>query len=442
MEPSGVLCLNDPNVERNPAYGSHDPGMMWDPKSRLYYSYSTDSYLPRAGLDSRIGIPVRVSEDLVRFAYRGTVLSPAAVRQGRDNGNYPPTRGFWAPYVEYAGGEYRMYYSATRAFGSSESRIWLAAAKDPMGPFQNRGVAVDSWDTDDSLPNAIDPHVLHTPDGRDYLVYGSFFGGIYMKELRPEDGMPVEADPKFLGQCVAHKQFPPVLDGPEGPAAMYCPETGYYYLFLSYGWLGDGYDIRVGRSREPLGPYVDFEGRDLAGGGLGLKLANSYIFRAGAPRAKKGGGWQWGGLRGPGHGVPFTDPVSGRSFFVHHIRDGSPKDRTYDPVFDRHSYRHHYMMIRPMFFVDGWPVLGPEPYCGETMEAAAPPADAMWEMIVLDDRDNKMKTSGNVTLHGDSALLKRCACYRCMDFENGGEALALTGIDEFGQCCWGKLIQK
>ena len=359
MDTNGVLRLNDLDVERNPAFGSHDPGMMWDPRSRLYYSYSTDSYAPKAGLGKKAGIPVRVSKDLVHFAYRGTVLSPAAVKQGRDNGDYPDTKGFWAPYGEYVNGEYRLYYSATRDFGSSESRIWLAVSQDPMGPFENRGVAVDSWGTDDSLPNAIDPHVLHAEGGRDYLVYGSFFGGIYMKELCPETGMPVHPDPHFLGQRVAHKMPPPALDGPEGPAAMYCPETGYYYLFLSYGWLGDNYDIRVGRSRDPLGPYVDYEGRDLAGASLGVKLANSWIFRARDPRVQRGNGWQWGGFRGPGHGVPFRDPETGRYFFVHHVRDGNPKDCQYDPVYDRYSYRRHYMMIRPMFFVDGWPALGP-----------------------------------------------------------------------------------
>ncbi len=441
MDTNGVLRLNDLDVERNPAFGSHDPGMMWDPRSRLYYSYSTDSYAPKAGLGKKAGIPVRVSKDLVHFAYRGTVLSPAAVKQGRDNGDYPDTKGFWAPYGEYVNGEYRLYYSATRDFGSSESRIWLAVSRDPMGSFENRGVAVDSWGTDDSLPNAIDPHVLHAEGGRDYLVYGSFFGGIYMKELCPETGMPVHPDPHFLGQRVAHKMPPPALDGPEGPAAMYCPETGYYYLFLSYGWLGDNYDIRVGRSRDPLGPYVDYEGRDLAGASLGLKLANSWIFRARDPRANRGNGWQWGGFRGPGHGVPFRDPETGRYFFVHHVRDGNPKDCQYDPVYDRYSYRRHYMMIRPMFFVDGWPALGPEPYAGETMEAVPPPDGAMWEVIVLDDRDNKMKTSGNVRLPAAGELLRRSVCYRCMDFENGGETLAFTGIDQFGQACWGKLTK-
>ena len=52
METSGILRLNDPNAAENPAYGTHDPGMMWDPRTRRYYSYSTDSYAPKAGDDA------------------------------------------------------------------------------------------------------------------------------------------------------------------------------------------------------------------------------------------------------------------------------------------------------------------------------------------------------------------------------------------------------
>ena len=55
-------------------------------------------------------------------------MSENAVREGRDNGDFAPTFNFWAPYVEHVGDEYRMYYSATKCFGSSESRIWLAVA--------------------------------------------------------------------------------------------------------------------------------------------------------------------------------------------------------------------------------------------------------------------------------------------------------------------------
>ena len=52
-----------------------------------------------------------------------------------------------------------------------------------------------------------------------------------------------------------------------------------------------------------------------------------------------------------------------------------------------------------------------------------------------------MKTSGNVRLTADGYLLRHSVCYRCADFENGGQTLAFTGIDEFGQTCWGKLTK-
>lgn len=159
-----ILQLNDTDVVRNPAVWSHDPSMMWDPVRRKYYSYSTDVYRPESGLCEKRGIPVRSSEDLVHFRYEGTVLSENAAREGADNGKYPETENFWAPFTEYVNGEYRMYYSATRAFGSSESRIWLAVSDDPLGPFENRGIVVDTWGTDDTYPNGIDPHIVHAEE--------------------------------------------------------------------------------------------------------------------------------------------------------------------------------------------------------------------------------------------------------------------------------------
>ena len=100
-EVQGVLSLNETNVYQNPVVWSHDPSMMWDPVTKLYYSYSTDIYRPEEGLREKIGIPVRSSRDLIHFTYEGIVLSEKAIREGRDNGDFPPTEGFWAPYVEY-----------------------------------------------------------------------------------------------------------------------------------------------------------------------------------------------------------------------------------------------------------------------------------------------------------------------------------------------------
>ncbi|MGM9536846.1 MAG: arabinan endo-1,5-alpha-L-arabinosidase [Candidatus Onthomonas sp.] len=435
----GILQLNELDPIANAPFGSHDPSMLWDPVTKLYYSYATDVYMPRHGLEVRIGIPVRTSPDLVHFTYRGTVLSETAIAQGRDNGSFPPTVSFWAPFVEYVHGEYRMYYSATRAFGSSESRIWLATASHPLGPFENRGVVADTWGADNSLPNAIDPHILRTPEGV-WLVYGSFFGGIFLKALDDRTGLSLEA-PQALGRCISHKMPPPALDGPEGASVLFCPDTGYYYLFQSYGWLGDGYDIRVGRSRAPEGPYLDDRGRDLAGEALGIKLAGSYCFSATAPNARQDRKWRWAGFRGLGHGVPFYDPARRQYFFVHHVRDGARCFRSYDPVLRRYSYRYHYLMIRPMFFLDnGWPVLGPEPFAGEDpTPVPLPETPQTWELIRLEDQDNDIRHSSLIRLSPGEPMLRHSVCHRCRDFENGGrEILALTGLDENGCAYWGK----
>ncbi len=439
----GSLHLNDYNVRENCAAGSHDPGMMFDPVSQKYYSYSTDVYGKMIGVEDLIGIPVRSSRDLVHFTYHGSVLSPKAITQARDNGSYRPTVNFWAPYCEYADGEYRLYYSATRAFGSSESRIWLATAKDPLGPFENRGVVVDSWGTSNAFPNAIDPHIIR--DGGDvYLVYGSFFGGIHIKALDPATGLSADGNPKNLGKCIARKSKKPKLDGPEGPAIDYNPETGYFYLFLSYGWLGDTYDIRVGRSKSVTGPYLDRQGRDLVGNALGEKLAGSYRFEAKAPQAGTDiAGWQWGGFRGPGHGVPFFDPKRRAWFFVHHVRDGAKVCETKDRWEKRLSFNRHYLMIRPMYFLeDGWPVLGPEPFGGESVKPLDIPAPAgLWEILLHTDNNNNQKASTRMALSADSPYLTRGRLHRSTDFENGGTCLTVTGTTPDGIAYWGKLIK-
>lgn len=433
--------LNDTDITRNPAVWSHDPSMMWDPVSRRYYSYSTDVYRPESGLDRKRGIPVRSSGDLVRFTYEGTILSNRAAAQGADNGDYPETESFWAPFTEYVNGEYRLYYSATKAFGSSESRIWLAVSDDPMGPFENRGVAADTWGTDDTEPNAIDPHIVHS-DGKSWLVYGSFFGGIYIKELDPATGLPPDGDARSKGVCISKRAPDGAIDGPEGAAVIYVPETGYFYLFQSYGWLGDDYDIRAGRSRRVTGPYLDIKGRDLKEHSMGVKLAGSYCFSSSDPDVgRRGGGWEWGGIRGSGHGVPFYDPVSERYFFVHHFRDGASVNRTYDSETQRASYEVHYMMIRPMFFINGWPVFGPEPYQGEEFEPLSP-ADVRGrgESLIFEDQDNRMQTARAEEARADTICQEECVIYRCPDFENGGEAAVMTGINNSGLAYWKKFM--
>lgn len=427
--------LNCHNREKNPCFESHDPSMMWDPVGKMYYSYCTDTAITSK---YRQGIPVRRSRDLIHFEFVGYALSERAVAQGRDNGEgNAPTGGFWAPYVEYCMGEYRMYYSATKAFGSSESRIWLAVAEKPEGPFENRGVVMDTWNTPDTDPNAIDAHVADAKDGRKYFVYGSYFGGIFLKELNPDTGMPVKEDSFYQGKRIARRPSESHVDGPEGASLLYCPSTDFYYLFLSYGWLGDDYDIRVGRSREITGPYLDYHGRELDGESLGMKLAGSYFFQGGSACAGTDEkDWRFAGFRGPGHGVPFYAPEKKEYFFVHHIRDGAEifRHKSHGLV----SYRMHYMVVRRMFLIEDWFVLSPEPYAGEPEPAAGGKWERegwQWLRFTYGDNDLAEAVSGSLPLELSA---ERVRVFPCRDFENGGETTGLCGITGNGEVIWGK----
>ncbi|MCM1047033.1 MAG: arabinan endo-1,5-alpha-L-arabinosidase [Clostridiales bacterium] len=448
--------LNCHNREINPLFESHDPSIMYDAASGMYYSYATDSAITS---NYRQGIPIRRSRNLVDFEFVGYALSDAAIKQGRDNGQYPSTRGFWAPFVEYSQGEYRMYYSATRAFGSSESRIWLAVANNPEGPFENRGVVVDSWGTDDSLPNAIDPHIIDDEKGNKYLVYGSFFGGIYLKELEVTTGLSLDHNPHILGERIAHKPENSYIDGPEGASIIRNHSNGKYYLFLSYGWLGEDYDIRVGVSDTVRGPYRDMAGASLDGESLGIKLAGSYWFTASKPYAEEGDGWSFGGFRGPGHGVPFFNEPEGEYYFVHHIRDGAKSlMKETDRQDGKVSYLMHYMMVRRMYFLNDIPVFSPEPFAGEEPaqtecfkldivdgvphfpEEIAQDTDILhedywWEWIIFSNDDNHMTRAKHEGVQIQNALVVAGVGY---DYENSGVCVTICGYTQDGRTIWGK----
>lgn len=435
------FMLNLHSRIENPCFESHDPGMMYDPVSGYCYSYSTDGGITTPYCQ---GIQIRRSKDMVDFEYVGMALSEAAIAEGRDNGEFPPTKGFWAPYTEYVNGEYRMYYSATKGFGSSESRIWLAVADKPEGPFENRGVVADTWGTTDAEPNAIDAHVVDTADGRKYLIYGSFFGGIFVKELDPANGLCLNCEAKDLGTRIAVKPKDSYIDGPEGAAVMRVEDK--YYLFLSYGWLGDDYDIRVGVSDYVEGPYLDREGKSLDGVSLGQKLAGSYKFEASNPytnpNKKEDDPWQFGGFRGPGHGVPFYHEPWDKYFFVHHVRDGAWNlHHGSDKPGDRMTFFMHYMAVRRMYFVDGWPVFAPELYTEEPSAAEVTAEQrtawkqdgSTWEIIEFSNFNNKIKESVTGTFPADFICGVTGTAF---DYENGGECEFVSGYLANNHAVW------
>lgn len=202
-------------------------------------------------------------------------------------------------------------------------------------------------------PNCIDPNTFHDADGRFWMVYGSWSGGIFLIEIDERTGLLIH--PEQNGDENLDSYFGKRLLGGnhhsiEGPDIFYDKESGYYYLFVSYGHLEreGGYQIRLFRSEHVDGPYVDMEGRTAYfvdhHEDYGVKLIGNYIL-PGMLRAYKS----------PGHNsVMLADE---KLYTVYHQR--------FDMLYEVHEPRVH-QLFRTQ---NGWLALCPFATDGEELES-------------------------------------------------------------------------
>lgn len=196
---------------------------------------------------------------------------------------------FWAPEVYEHDGTYYMYYSAS-TFGSNTSLIGLYTnttldPEDPEYRWVDRGEVLRS---DGTKPfNAIDPGIVEDSDGKPWMVYGSFWQGLFMVPLEwPSGKLPgVQNLDNPLAESgiepikVADRGFPPNAI----EAGFITQRDNYYYLFFSKDSCCQGtastYNIAVGRSENVTGPYVDADGRLLTedGGTQVLETTGTMI---------------------------------------------------------------------------------------------------------------------------------------------------------------------
>ncbi len=228
-------------------------------------------------------------------------------------------------------------------------------------------------------PNCIDPCVFYDEQGKLWMSYGSWSGGIFIIELDETNGLrdytvtyPLEikgtassataasadmtCDPYF-GRKIAGGYY---VSG----EASYIEHIGnYYYLFMSYGGLvaNGGYQIRVFRSEKPDGPYKDcctasgqsaiFDkyilnyGRNI-GRCIGVKILSNYQWDT-MPTAELA----------QGHNSAIVDH-EGRALLVYHTR--------FNNGTEGHQVRVHQMFVNE----DGWLVTAPYEFSGETPSTA------------------------------------------------------------------------
>lgn len=317
------------------------------------------------------------------------------------------TMGKWCMYLSVNGDQFRSvivlltadhvdgdwtYVGPVVYSGFDESNLWNTDVPKvlELEPKTDGTVGYDLTrylSLKDTHINAIDAAPALCEHGEMWMSFGSWFGGIWMFKLDPETGLrdysvryPLVKDSSdpYYGVKVAGGYWN------SGEGSYFIRENGWWYLFMSYGWLGrtGGYQIRLFRSKSLLGPYVDQNGNpaisygeipDNQERGTGIRLTSSV---------------QWDG--GPaeladvevsqGHNSAIRRSKDGRMFLVYHTRFAERFSEG-----DDEDYESHVRELLPTS--DGWLVAAPYEYRSSVAVAPTGIADITGDYnVVLHDQ--------------------------------------------------------
>ena len=268
-----------------------------------------DYYLVSSSFTDAPGLPILHSRDLVNW----TLIGHALKRVPPDD-HYRTARrggGVWAPAIRHHGGRFLIYYP------DPDRGIFVVSALDPHGPWSEPALV-------DATAGAIDPAPFWDDDGTGWLAYAfakSRAGKanlIALKRLNEAGTATVGSEHIIIDADRQPKVATSLGLRPwqttEGPKLY--KRKGWYYVFVPSGSVKGGWQ-GVFRSRSLSGPY---EGRNVMDQGR-------------TP------------INGPHQGA-WVDTPGGEHWFLHF------QDRdTYGRV----------VLLEPMRWKAGWPVIGNDP---------------------------------------------------------------------------------
>ncbi|MDR3109006.1 MAG: arabinan endo-1,5-alpha-L-arabinosidase [Planctomycetaceae bacterium] len=228
------------------------------------------------------GIRITRSKNLIDWEHAGQVFDTKVPQWAAEV--VPGAKGIWAPDIVRVNGLYYLYYSVS-TFGGQHSVIGLAVNKtlNPKSAaykWEDRGIVLGSAPGKTDY-NAIDSALFVDDDGKAYLFWGSYWSGIKAVEVDSKTGKPFKYSDQALKipadyiSAATRKRS----DDTSIEAPFVIKHDGNYYLFTSRGSCCDGvnstYHITVGRSKTPLGEYIDKEGKSMSkGGGTTILTSN------------------------------------------------------------------------------------------------------------------------------------------------------------------------
>lgn len=460
----------------------HDPTV--EKSGDYYYMYQTDASYGNAH-EGNGHFFYRRSKDLINWEFMGSSMTtaPAWVKDSLNNKrarmSLPaidnPTYGYWAPCVRKVGNKFRMYYSIvvtnpivgtdTNTSWTERAFIGLAETDDlASNNWTDKGMVVCSepdgvksyvrnggndWDAYFKF-NAIDPSFIETPEGEQYLIYGSWHSGIAALKLNPTTGKPDKLKTiedygvRIAGRGNVNTNRWQALEGPE---IIYNPDTQYYYLFLAYDELSVAYNTRVARSKSILGPYVTNTGISITNGAECFPMVtHPYGF-------KNHTGWV-----GISHCGVFQDPTTKKWYFASQAR--LPEGVAGIAVSNAIMMGH----VRGIQWTeDGWPAVEPERYAGvPTTTIAEASLVGTWEQITMNYQYKTIQKSVTLYLTADKKVSGdvngtwsydatkkiatingvKCNVVDAWDWETATRKVTLsyTGFNGSGLPVWGKKV--
>ena len=429
----------------------HDPSVMLA-EDGYYYMYQTDASYGNAH-EGHGHFHCRRSKDLVNWEYLGATMEEApawAVEKLNEYRNeminaegkkLDPIKaedisyGYWAPVVRKVNnGLYRMYYSlvidnyiktgkknTAENFDHSWTErafIGLMETSNPASnQWEDKGMVVCSssdkpnteangwgrrgtgdWNAYFKF-NAIDPTYTITPEGKHWLIYGSWHSGFAALEVNPSTGMPLTPLAKpwtvegnsidSFGKLVATRGTSSNRwQASEGPDVIYNPQTQKYYMFMAYGQLAVAYNTRVVRADRPEGPYVDMQGNSATAGIEMLPVVTApYKF-------SNSNGWV-----GISHCGIFDD---GQGNWYYTSQGRFPVDVPGINASNAIMMGH----VRSILWTeDGWPIVMPERYGAVPKVAIAKEElEGNWELIQMKPTAQNSTNDGNATQYESKVI--------------------------------------
>ncbi len=313
-----------------------------------WYAYTTNKL-----------ITIQRSRDLITWEPAGTVFTDA---------NRPdwfrPTTNIWAPDISWLEGRYVITFSVIdAAIAPNPNRsIGVASAPTPMGPWRADPAPIIPPGTWQQFPGEpprmqgiIDSELFVAPDGRRYLYYGGFNGGVFVQEVdrqvRQRIGEPVQVimEDAFEAPFVVHRD-------------------GWFWLFFSTGNCcsvpNSGYTVSVARSKSPTGPFVDRTG-----------ARTDAPYPGGTPvLTPNGNAWT-----GTGHSTQATD-AAGQDWLIYHgIDRHRPAPLIRSLYADRLDWIDGWPVVRAGRFASDGPTPGPIPAAfADPAEGVTEPSAALW----------------------------------------------------------------